>query len=67
MRGIVKQDRLEFAIRIKKLRQKLGLTQQDFSNLVGVTVRTVTNWEKGKSQPSRLAKKQIEALWKSII
>ena len=49
--------------RIKRLRKKLGLTQEQFAATVGVTFSTVNRWESGKSAPSPLAMKQIELLY----
>jgi len=36
---------------IKELRDKLGLTQEQFAQKVGVTFATVNNWEKGTRTP----------------
>jgi len=36
---------------IKKLRNKLGLTQEQFAQKVGVTFPTINNWEKGNRTP----------------
>ena len=36
---------------IKTLRKELGLSQQAFSDLVGVTLMTVSVWERGKFIP----------------
>jgi len=47
---------------IKELRNKLGLTQEQFAVKVGVTFSTVNRWENGKGKPSPLAMKQIERL-----
>jgi putative transcriptional regulator len=33
-------------------RTKVGLTQTAFAHLMGVSVRTLQNWEQGRSQPS---------------
>jgi len=40
-------------------REKLELSAADYAALVGVSMLTVYNWEKGKSRPQR---KQLEAL-----
>jgi putative transcriptional regulator len=32
-------------------RAKVGLTQTAFAQLMGVSVRTLQNWEQGRSQP----------------
>jgi DNA-binding transcriptional regulator YiaG len=36
---------------IKKLRDKLDLTQEQFAQRVGVTFSTINNWEKGNRKP----------------
>jgi len=36
---------------IKKLRNKLDLTQEQFAQRVGVTFSTVNSWENGKRKP----------------
>jgi len=36
---------------IKTLRDKLGLTQEQFAQKVGVTFSTINNWEKGTRKP----------------
>jgi len=52
----------ELARKIRDLRSKLGLTQEQFAAKVGVTFSTVNRWESGKSRPSPLAMRQIEEL-----
>ncbi len=49
-------------VEIKALRKGLGRTQEEFAHDVGVTFATVNRWENGKSKPSRLALKVLEAL-----
>lgn len=36
-------------------RQKSELSQTQFANLLGVSVRTLQEWEQGRRQPSRAA------------
>jgi len=36
---------------IRELRQRLGLTQEQFAQHVGVTYSTVNHWENGKRVP----------------
>lgn len=36
---------------IKELRDKLGLTQEQFAQKVGVTFPTINNWERGTRTP----------------
>lgn len=47
---------------IKELRVKLGISQQAFSNAVGVTVGTVNRWERGLCKPSPIAFNIIKRL-----
>ena len=45
---------LEFnAKRIKRIRVELGLSQQSFSNRLGVSMGSVGNWERGRHLPTR--------------
>lgn len=36
---------------IKELRDKMGLTQEQFAQRVGVTFSMINNWEKGNRTP----------------
>ena len=49
----------DFPSRIKKLRDKLGLTQMRLAELMGVSFASVNRWENGQSRPSALAWQQI--------
>lgn len=40
---------------IRRRRDELGLTQQQLAERLGVSLRTVTAWEAGESQPRRVA------------
>lgn len=46
---------------VKKIREKMGVTQQQLAGMCGVTLRTVQNWETGKPLPER-ARKLLEAI-----
>lgn len=48
--------------KIRIIRQRLNLTQEQFAHELGVTVTTVNRWENEHSHPSRLARKQLIAL-----
>ena len=52
--------------KIKKLREKLNLTQEQFAAEVGVTFTTVNRWENGKGNPSPLAMLRIKELWSKL-
>ncbi len=41
---------------VKGLRERIGLTQSDFSRMIGVSIRTLQNWEQGRREPEGPAK-----------
>ena len=52
-----------------KARSKVGLSQNDFADLLGVSLRTVQDWEQGRRNPTgaaqtllRVAEQHPEAL-----
>jgi DNA-binding transcriptional regulator YiaG len=49
--------------RVKDIRVRLGLTQQQFADLLRVGVNSVTRWEKGHGTPTRgpILKKLLDA------
>ena len=47
---------------IRTLRQKLGMTQEEFAHEIAVTVSTVNRWENSHAEPSKLAWKAINDL-----
>ncbi len=51
---------------IKVIREKLGLTQEEIAQKLGVSWGTVARWEAGKSKPSKLARKAIANLLKEV-
>lgn len=55
-------EQSDLADKIRELRSKLGMTQEQFAVKVGVTFSTVNRWESGKSKPSPLTIRQIEEL-----
>jgi len=60
----VKQMRRGQAARVTKVslpaaaeaRAKTGLSQQDFADLLGVSARTLQDWEQGRREPTGAAK-----------
>ena len=60
----VKQMRHGQAARVTKVklpaaaeaRAKTGLSQQDFASLLGVSARTLQDWEQGRREPTGAAK-----------
>lgn len=47
---------------IRDLRKLVGLTQEQFASLLGVSFSTLNRWENGRMHPSPLALKQVEAV-----
>jgi len=47
---------------IEKTRDGLGLTQEQFAKRVGVRQATVSDWERGRSRPSRMAQIILDRL-----
>lgn len=46
---------------IRAMRLRLGLSQEAFAPVLGVSMHTVNCWERGKRKPSRLAMEKIKA------
>ena len=41
---------------VKAIREKIGLSQSRFASLIGVSKRTLENWEQGRRHPTGPAK-----------
>jgi len=41
---------------IKTVREKLNVSQNDFALMIGVSIRTLQNWEQGRRKPKGPAK-----------
>lgn len=49
---------------IKELRNRLGLTQNEFAERFGIPVRTVQQWEQGRQEPPSYV---VELIKKTIL
>lgn len=56
---------MAFAEDIKKLRQKLFMSQTVFANELGVSYTTVNRWETGKAKPTYKTMKAIDEYCKN--
>ena len=54
--------RKRMPVNVRALRSKLGLTQEEFADRVGVYESTVRRWEARAVSPSKLALRQIRRL-----
>ncbi|BAU49568.1 helicase [Sulfurifustis variabilis] len=50
------------AEQIRELRKSMGLTQQQFAELLGVSFVTLNRWENGQFKPSAMALSKLQAL-----
>lgn len=50
---------------IKDIRVKLGVSQEKFAQMLGVSFGTINRWERGSSKPSPLALDKIKYLLKT--
>lgn len=50
----------DVAARLQGLRADAGLSQSGFARVLGLSVRTLQEWEQGRKQPSGPAQKLIE-------
>jgi len=41
---------------VKSIREHIGFSQSKFANLIGVSIRTIQNWEQGHRHPTGPAK-----------
>lgn len=53
-------DSLNLAVLVKQTRKRMGLTQVQFAERIGVSFQTVNRWERGKTKPLPMALKLIE-------
>ncbi|HEY55864.1 MAG TPA: helix-turn-helix domain-containing protein [Dehalococcoidia bacterium] len=53
-----------FRGKIRALRQKWGWAQEDLAREIGVSLSTVQRWEKKDCKPTRLARRELERLFR---
>jgi len=51
---------------LKKLRKRVGLSQQALAVRLGIALPTVSRWENGRSKPSPLAREKIATLLREM-
>ena len=50
---------------VRRVRQRLGLTQQQFAQRIDVPLDTIRNWEQGRRYPTGAAKTLLKILDKA--
>ena len=51
-----------FSVDVKKLRERVGLTQEQFALRFGLELDAVRNWEYGRREPDRAAKSYLTVI-----
>lgn len=54
-------ESLSTAVLVKETRKRLGLTQVQFAQTLGVSFQSVNRWERGRTKPLPIVLKQIES------
>ena len=54
----------QFREKIKGLRRRMGWTQEEFARQIEVSLSTVQRWETRGAKPTRLARRELEKLFK---
>ncbi len=54
-------------MRLKQLRKNAKLTLEDLSNIVGVSFQTISNWEKGFTEPDIQSIKKLASYFSVTI
>ena len=47
----VRLHKIEPAVRVKRVREKIGMTQMTFAEVLGVSVSGLRKWEQGQRRP----------------
>lgn len=64
--SIETREQAAMPARVRRLRRKLGLTQEQMAERLGTTNITVHHWEHGQRAPSPMASKLIGMLEQTI-
>ena len=54
---------MNYKVMIKKLRNKMLLTQSEFAKELGVSIASVARWETGENQPTMKVKRRLNDLF----
>ena len=51
---------MDYKLMIKKLRNKMLLTQSEFAKELGVSIASVARWETGQNEPTMKVKRKLK-------
>ncbi len=54
---------MDYKVMIKKIRNKMFLTQSEFAKELGVSIASVARWETGENEPTMKVKRKLQALF----
>lgn len=54
---------MDYKVMIKRLRNKMFLTQSEFAKELGVSIASVARWETGENEPTMKVKKKLNDLF----
>lgn len=60
-------EKPDYPLLIKEIRRQLALSQEDLARELGVSYATVSRWENGQSNPSKLARVQFDAFCTKMV
>lgn len=55
---------MNYSDALKKLRNKMLMTQVEFAEMLGVSFATINRWETGKYKPTMKARRKLAPLFK---
>lgn len=55
---------MDYAKNVKRLREKMLLTQKEFAETLGVGYVTVNRWENGSFEPTMKSKRKLDPLFR---
>ena len=54
---------MDYKVMIKKLRNKMILTQSEFAKELDVSIASVARWETGENEPTMKLKRKLQVLF----
>ena len=54
---------MDYKVMVKKLRNKMFLTQSEFAKELGVSIASVARWELGENEPTMKTKRKLKELF----